>query len=53
MTGVSERARIAGFDLVELYPPADIDGMSALTLARICRQHDQLDRSADVKKSLA
>lgn len=35
IAGVSERARIEGFDLVELYPPADIDGMSALTAARI------------------
>ncbi|MBB4010309.1 arginase family enzyme [Rhizobium taibaishanense] len=24
-----------GFDLVEFYPPADIDGLSALTAARI------------------
>jgi agmatinase len=29
------RGRIAGFDLVELYPPADLDGTSALTAARI------------------
>lgn len=35
IAGVSKRARIAGFDLVELFPPADIDGMSALTAARI------------------
>ncbi|MBZ3691931.1 agmatinase [Phyllobacterium calauticae] len=35
IAGVGKRARIAGFDLVELYPPADIDGMSALTAARI------------------
>jgi agmatinase len=35
VAGVSEQARIAGFDLVELYPPADIHGMSALTAARI------------------
>jgi arginase family enzyme len=34
-SGLGERARIAGFDLVELYPPADFDGMSALTAARI------------------
>ena len=33
--GVGRRARIAGFDLVELYPPADIDGISALTAARL------------------
>lgn len=35
IAGVGSRARIIGFDLVELYPPADIDGMSALTAARI------------------
>ena len=33
--GVGKRAKIVGFDLVELYPPADIDGVSALTAARI------------------
>lgn len=35
IAGVGQRARIAGFDLVELYPPADIDGLSALTAARL------------------
>lgn len=35
ISGVTKRARIAGFDLVEFYPPADIDGISALTIARI------------------
>lgn len=35
ITGVGRRARIAGFDLVELYPPADIDGLSALTASRL------------------
>lgn len=35
ISGVGKRARIAGFDLVELYPPADIDGLSALTAARL------------------
>lgn len=35
IAGVSRRARIAGFDIVEFFPPADIDGMSALTAARI------------------
>ncbi|WGF90931.1 agmatinase [Marinivivus vitaminiproducens] len=35
IAGVGERARIAGFDLTELFPPADIDGMSAMTAARI------------------
>jgi agmatinase len=35
ITGLGERARIAGFDLVALYPPADFDGMSVLTAARI------------------
>ncbi|WP_152094546.1 agmatinase [Rhizobium dioscoreae] len=35
IAGLGRRADIAGFDLVELYPPADIDGLSALTAARI------------------
>jgi agmatinase len=35
IAGVGRRARIAGFDLVELYPPADIANLSALTAARI------------------
>lgn len=35
IAGVGRRARIAGFDLVELYPPADIDGQSAGTAARL------------------
>lgn len=35
IAGVGRRARIAGFDLVELYPPADIDVLSALTAARL------------------
>jgi agmatinase len=35
ISGVGKRANIAGFDLVELYPPADIDGLSALTAARL------------------
>jgi agmatinase len=30
-----KRGRIAGFDLVELYTPSDINGISALTAARI------------------
>ncbi|WP_292332149.1 arginase family protein, partial [Mesorhizobium sp.] len=34
IAGLGKRARIAGFDLVELYPPAD-DGLSALTAARL------------------
>lgn len=33
--GVTERARLVGMDLVELYPPADMDGLSALTASRI------------------
>ncbi|WP_422377716.1 agmatinase [Roseibium sp.] len=33
--GLGRRARIAGFDLVEYYPPADIDNMTALTASRI------------------
>jgi len=35
IAGLGKRTRIAGFDLVELYPPADLDGLSALTAARI------------------
>jgi agmatinase len=35
IAGLGRRARIAGFDLVELYPPADIDRLSALTAARL------------------
>jgi agmatinase len=35
VAGLGTRARITGFDLVELYPPADIDGLSALTAARL------------------
>jgi agmatinase len=35
IAGLGGRARITGFDLVELYPPADIDGLSALTAARL------------------
>lgn len=35
IAGLCKRARIAGFDLVELYPPADIDGLSAVTAARL------------------
>ncbi|WP_211275908.1 agmatinase [Thalassospira mesophila] len=35
IAGVGARAKIAGCDIVELYPPADIDGISALTAARL------------------
>jgi agmatinase len=35
IAGVGSKAGIAGFDLVELYPPADVGGVSALTAARI------------------
>jgi agmatinase len=35
ISGVGKKARIAGFDLVEFYPPADVDGISALTASRI------------------
>jgi agmatinase len=35
IAGLGKRAEIAGFDLVELYPPADVDGLSALTAARL------------------
>ena len=32
---LGRRARIVGFDLVELYPPADLAGLSALTASRL------------------
>ncbi|MGY5802149.1 agmatinase [Rhizobium sp. LEGMi12c] len=35
IAGLGRRANIAGFDLVEFYPPADIDGLSAIIAARI------------------
>ena len=35
IAGVGRRAKIAGVDIVELYPPADIDGLSAQTAARL------------------
>ena len=35
IAGLGRRARIAGFDLVELYPPADIGDLSAATASRL------------------
>jgi len=35
IAGLGRQAKIAGFDLVELYPSADVDGLSALTAARL------------------
>lgn len=35
IAGLGRRARIVGFDLVEFYPPADIDGLTALTASRL------------------
>ncbi len=35
IAGLGARNRIVGFDLVELYPPADIGALSALTAARL------------------
>lgn len=35
IAGLGRRASIAGFDLVEFYPPADIDGLTALTASRL------------------
>ncbi|MEO5755377.1 MAG: agmatinase [Mesorhizobium sp.] len=35
IAGLGRRASIAGFDIVELYPPADINSLSALTAARL------------------
>lgn len=34
IAGVGNRARIAGFDAVEFYPPADLGSLTALTAAR-------------------
>ncbi|WP_313665475.1 arginase family protein [Shinella sp.] len=34
IAGVGNRARIAGFDVVEFYPPADLGSLTALTAAR-------------------
>jgi len=35
ISGLGRRAKIAGFDLVEFYPPADIDNLTALTASRL------------------
>jgi agmatinase len=35
MTGIAEKSRIAGFDLVEFMPAQDVDGLGALTAHRI------------------
>jgi agmatinase len=35
MSGIAAKARIAGFDLVELVPEQDVDGLGALTAARM------------------
>jgi agmatinase len=35
IAGLGRKAKIAGFDLVELYPPADVDGLSAETASRL------------------
>lgn len=35
IAGLGKRTRIVGFDLVELFPPADIDGLSAQTAVRL------------------
>ncbi|MCX2720962.1 agmatinase [Roseibium salinum] len=35
IAALGRQARIAGLDLVELYPPADVDDLSALTAARL------------------
>ncbi|GAB2184009.1 agmatinase [Roseibium sp. LAB1] len=35
IAGLGRRAKIAGFDLVEFYPPNDIDGLTALTASRL------------------
>lgn len=35
IAGLSKRTKIVGFDIVELFPPADVDGLSAQTAARL------------------
>ncbi|OKH88233.1 agmatinase [Thalassospira sp. TSL5-1] len=35
IAGIGKRTRIAGFDLVEFYPPNDMDGISALVASRL------------------
>jgi agmatinase len=35
IAGVAERARIAGFDMVEFMPDRDIDGIGAMTAAQL------------------
>ncbi|OLP61483.1 agmatinase [Xaviernesmea oryzae] len=35
IAALGQRGRIAGFDMVELYPKKDLDGLSALTASRI------------------
>ena len=35
IAAIGKKAHIAGFDLVEFYPPNDIDGMSALVASRL------------------
>ena len=35
IAGVGKKAKIAGFDLVEFYPPADVGGLTALTASRL------------------
>jgi len=35
ISGLGKRAGIVGFDLVEFYPPADIDGLTAETASRL------------------
>jgi len=35
IAGIGKRAKLVGFDLVEFYPPADMDNLTALTAARL------------------
>ncbi|WP_054313341.1 arginase family protein [Mesorhizobium sp. 1M-11] len=35
IAGIARRGKLVGFNLVEFYPPADVDGLSALVAARI------------------
>jgi agmatinase len=35
IAGIGKRGKLVGFDLVEFYPPADMDNLTALTAARL------------------
>ncbi len=50
IASVGKRAKIAGFDLVEFYPPADVGGaLTALIGLAASHQRDRGDRPARLK----